>query len=238
MPQRVKRASSCPLGQTDCPLLSQVAELQAECKHLLQLTNTDPLTGLYNLRYLLTILDQELERTRRTQLPTGLIMMDIDFFKKVNDSHGHIAGDRALQWVSGLLKENVRRIDTVCRYGGEEFAIILPGAHLHATAVLAERLRKLISGAPVDLGAISIPLTASFGVVVYQGDRDIAVRVFLDEADRMLLQAKAKGRNQVFGETEEARRSLAGVTSEERAALFTSRDAESRAKSAGRPRGT
>jgi two-component system cell cycle response regulator len=232
MRQKANPGGSCPLGQDDCPLRGEVEELQAECKRLLELTITDPLTGLYNFRYLLAILDQEMERTRRTKLPTGLIMIDIDNFKRINDTHGHYVGDRALQWASRLLKENVRRIDTPCRYGGEEFAVILPATHLSHSGRLAERLRKLIAGTRMDLGPLSLSLTASFGVVTYQGDTNTTVRMFLDAADRMLLQAKARGRDQVCCELEDQRKSLAEVTSEERAALFTSEDFENARKSA------
>ena len=125
---------ACPLGHQGCPLVAEVERLRAECRRLAELSHTDPLTGVYNYRHLIFSLGQEMERTRRTGLPTALIMMDLDHFKRVNDRYGHPAGDAALCWVCQLWGRNVRRLDILCRYGGEEFALVLPGSRLTAAA--------------------------------------------------------------------------------------------------------
>ena len=118
-------APICPVGETDCPLVAEVSELRHNLVELSNLVRTDTLTGLANYRYFVQELGQEIERTQRSMQPTSLIMLDIDFFKKVNDQWGHEVGNQALKHLAQLLRQAVRRLDTPCRYGGEEFAIIL-----------------------------------------------------------------------------------------------------------------
>lgn len=210
----------CPVGNDECRLLDEVLRLRKECNRLEELAVTDSLTGLYNHRYLLSALDREMERTRRTSLPTGLIMIDLDHFKTVNDSYGHQAGDMTLQWASGLFRENVRRVDVPCRYGGEEFSIVLPATAVWQAVNLAERLRVLLQETPVEINDRSIRVTASFGVVAYKGEMEATALSFLDRADQMLLKAKTSGRNLVCSEPLEVMPVDTQVTTEERSELF------------------
>ena len=121
-------------GANGCPTLKQLSLeeeiefLRERCRKLEELSFVDALTGLYNFRYMQRALEIEMERTRRTKLPTGLVMIDLDHFKNVNTLYGHECGNAVLAEFGKVLKESVRVIDVPCRYGGEEFALILPGA--------------------------------------------------------------------------------------------------------------
>jgi diguanylate cyclase (GGDEF)-like protein len=187
----------CPAGTEDCPVLSELRRLQEECRRLQELSQTDPLTGLYNRRHLMTALDQEMERTRRSGLPTSLIMLDLDHFKRLNDAFGHGFGDTVLRRVAVILKENIRKLDIPCRYGGEEFVLVIPGARLPQAVQLAFRLRDLLPRAGEEISGRQALLTASFGVEAMTARSDLSPEAFLHQADRWLFQAKARGRNTV-----------------------------------------
>jgi diguanylate cyclase (GGDEF)-like protein len=165
-------------------------------------------------------LDQEMERTRRTGLPTSLIMIDLDYFKRINDSYGHPAGDEALKWTSRVWRKTLRRIDIPCRYGGEEFVIILPGTRLQAALRAAKRLQTALIHSPVVLQGRKAPLTASFGVDTYTTLEELTVRSFLKRTDGYLLEAKVKGRNQICSQKPVTGKQTPEVTMDERAALF------------------
>jgi diguanylate cyclase (GGDEF)-like protein len=211
---------SCPLGYSECPVLQEVQALRDECDRLTELSITDPLTGYFNYRFMLQALDQEMERSRRTGLPTGLIMVDLDRFKDVNDTYGHMIGDAALQWACKVWKENIRRIDIPCRYGGEEFTVILPGTDLPQATLLAERLRNVLADSPLQVDGYVLGLTASFGVSAFRGQNGATPQRVLDCADHMLIRAKAQGRNRVCSDLQPKRKSATEVTSDERSALF------------------
>jgi diguanylate cyclase (GGDEF)-like protein len=189
--------SACPAGLEICPVFAEFLHLQEECRRLRELSQTDPLTGLYNRRYLMDALDREMERTRRTGLPTSLIMLDLDYFKRVNDHHGHHFGDAALCLVAALLKKNIRKLDIPCRYGGEEFSLVLPGTRLPQAVQLALRLKDLIANSWEDIPGWEERLTASFGVDSMTAQGDLSPEAFLQQADRWLFLAKARGRNTV-----------------------------------------
>ncbi len=216
---------TCPLGVQDCPVRSTVEELQEECRRLTELSHTDPLTGLFNLRYLREAMDQEMERTRRTGLATGLIMIDLDHFKLVNDIHGHQCGNEALRWTARTLRRNIRRLDIPCRYGGEEFAIVLPATRLPHAIRLAERLRLAVMDSPLHYEGIWVPLRASFGVDIYRPREpgSVTVEDFIRRTDEFLLQAKTLGRNRVCCRQGDGSRPATETTAQERAALFITR---------------
>lgn len=207
---------ACPLHGELCPLAAEVLRLQDECRRLLELSRTDSLTGLFNWRHLVSELDREMERTRRSGLPTGLIMFDLDHFKRVNDSFGHHFGDAMLRWVCHIVRDNVRRLDIPCRYGGEEFAIVLPGISLPRALKLAERLRRAISQAVLKLDGQAVSVTASFGVDVYLAQETLSSAAFLKRADQYLLEAKAQGRNLIWHRDRPAPRASTAVTPDER----------------------
>ncbi len=214
----------CPLEKQGCPVVDRLQRLEEECARLQELTHVDELTGFFNYRYMLKALESELERTRRTGIPTGLIMIDLDHFKRLNDDYGHEAGNKALQWSSSLWRSRIRRIDLPCRYGGEEFSIILPGSRLTQAARAAERLRAALAVAPLRLNGDEVGLTASFGVDAYGEKEDLAVEEFIKRTDQYLLEAKAKGRNRVCYDESKVQVVSTEVMADEREALVGGAD--------------
>jgi len=216
----------CPSTNQECPVFDEVRRLREECKRLQELTQVDTLTGLFNFRYLMVALEGEMERTRRTDLSTGLIMSDLDHFKRINDTHGHECGNEALQWIGKIWHEKLRRIDMACRYGGEEFVVILPGTRLPQAIRAAERLRFALENSPVKLNGKLVRLTASFGVDAYRGRKKLTVETFIKQADHFLLEAKARGRNRVCYDENKLTEAVEGLTLDEREALFATRRPE------------
>lgn len=157
----------------------------------------DELTGLYNRRFFERSLAYELERFRRYTHPIGVLLFDIDFFKKVNDLYGHGVGDMTLRVVSDVAKQTVRTADLIARHGGEEFAALLPETNLEGAAVTAERLRNAVEAACVEAGKTTVRVTVSVGVGAVEGvctkDADEIMRL----VDAALYRAKEFGRNRV-----------------------------------------
>jgi len=157
----------------------------------------DPLTGLYNRRYLDETIPYELEHWLHQNQLVGVIMLDIDHFKQFNDTYGHEAGDHLLQAIGTFLQQNIRRNDIACRYGGEEFTLILPGTTLEDARKRAEQIRRGIPAVTVQYeGHILGSITASFGIAVFPHHSKTVAGV-LKAADRALYQAKSQGRNRV-----------------------------------------
>lgn len=178
--------------------LTDVELLRRQVKYLRTLVHTDELTGLSNLRHFNETLGLELERTRRTSQPTCLILMDLDNFKEVNDNYGHEVGNSVLGHLSDLMRRAIRRLDTPCRFGGDEFAIILPGTGLDQGIALAERLRTLIRNSPFEMGSIRLEIGASMGVGVYEAERgDLSESEFIEGVDRLLYQSKRNDRGRI-----------------------------------------
>ncbi len=185
------------------PLLCRKLEtdaLRADFDSHLSLAVTDPLTGVYNRRYAQSYLDRIAREARDTGQSFALMALDLDRFKSVNDTYGHLVGDEVLVEVARRLRENVREIDLLARIGGEEFIIALPATTTAQAAHAAERLRQVISEVPVQSPpsrGISIPVTMSIGVAI--GDQLVGdVNALLERADRALYASKAEGgRNQV-----------------------------------------
>lgn len=174
--------------------ITEMKHLEADLR---EMAATDMLTGLPNRRHFLTQLDQEMARvSRANDHCASVLMIDIDFFKHVNDSFGHTTGDSALRHLAGLMRQELRKIDTLGRLGGEEFGIILPNADLPAAEIFAERLRKVVAESPVAHLNHAIPLTISIGVTEIKAN-DTSADDTLMRADRALYRAKELGRNQV-----------------------------------------
>ncbi|WP_430461439.1 GGDEF domain-containing protein [Thalassolituus sp. LLYu03] len=185
-----KSRPACPVGESVCPVIDEVMRLR-------ELVITDPLTGLYNLRYFLTALDQELERTERTHIATAVMMIDLDHFKSINDTWGHQAGDEVLRQTARIIRDSTRRLDIQCRYGGEEFVVILPSTERRLAVQVAERLRENIEFTPVVAMGREIHVTASIGIAFHSADHPCDATGLIAKADELLYEAKHKGRNQV-----------------------------------------
>src|SRR5579872_801330 len=160
------------------------------------LATKDPLTGLWNRRSIHQILKDELARAAQSERTTGVLLIDLDFFKKVNDTHGHLAGDFVLQETSRRLQKALRTYDAVGRYGGEEFLIVVPGANESEACELAERLRSAIERKPVRVGENQIQITLSVGVAIAPVHEQAPTTV-LELADAALYDAKRFGRNRI-----------------------------------------
>jgi len=214
-------ANGCPTLK-QCSLAEEIELLRERCRKLEELSFVDALTGLYNFRYMQRSLAMEMERTRRTKLPTGLVMIDLDHFKNVNTLYGHECGNAVLAQFGKVLKESVRVIDVPCRYGGEEFALILPSAAVREAVAIAQRLQEITRRNAVTFGTETVRITASFGVAVFRFTDECTVGAFLNRADRLLYEAKNLGRDRLCAEEPGPVFMADEVTVDEKAALFSS----------------
>lgn len=206
-----------PTNSLPDPADSPTIYLQSIIDKLCELSLTDPLTGLANRRQFRDVLSREIDVVARSGESALLLMLDIDHFKKINDSYGHPAGDRVLQAVAKCLATCVRPMDTVARYGGEEFAVILPSCSVSFGKIVAERIRKTV-------GALSIPVTPllNLQVTISIGGAYApewvrsTTALWTDRADIQLYRAKAGGRNRVCLEEQQ----MIAVSAEEKNLLF------------------
>jgi diguanylate cyclase (GGDEF)-like protein len=181
---------------TSCFTLTWSANQKLAEKLAIQAT-IDPLTQVFNRRAMEDFAYKEICCAQRNKLPLAVILMDIDLFKKVNDTHGHQVGDDVLQEFSLRLKNSLRQYDTLARYGGEEFVLLLPNTTAEIAITIAEKLRKTIAKPVFHIKkALSLSVTASFGVASIQGDK-INWQQLVSMADNAMYHAKARGRNRV-----------------------------------------
>jgi diguanylate cyclase len=173
--------------------LGEIESLQAQ---LQEQATRDPLTGLFNRRFLDTIVGRELARCEREALHMTVMMIDVDHFKKVNDTYGHPGGDEVLKRLAALLLGKVRVIDVACRYGGEEFLLLLPSMPSEIAMVRAEQWREAFAKEVVSLGALRMQATISIGVATYPEHGD-TLSALTRSADLALYRAKKEGRNRV-----------------------------------------
>ena len=157
----------------------------------------DTLTNLHNRRYFDERIGAETQKSFLSGTPLSLVMVDIDHFKKINDTFGHTEGDKVLCKIASLLKNSVRKDDTVARYGGEEFIMVLPGAKLEVTSVIAERIRRLVETTLFEVGHDQIRLTISLGISNLPAHRARSKEDLIKMADHALYNAKRGGRNRV-----------------------------------------
>lgn len=185
-------------------------ELVASNERLSLLSITDGLTRLYNHRHFQEELARMFEESLRYDRPLSLALIDIDFFKKVNDTWGHGAGDEVLKRVSSIFANQTRSADMAARYGGEEFAVIMPETDLEHAIQFAEGIRKTIEDTAIETEEATLRVTVSIGIACYPHTQVQTPRQLVESADRALYRAKRGGRNQVKAER---RRSLARTTS-------------------------
>ena len=171
-------------------------QLRISVQTSLEMAVTDALTGLYNRRYMDTQLGQMAAHSVNRGKPMSVLAIDVDFFKPVNDTHGHDAGDRVLQELAARMRASVRNIDMVCRTGGEEFIAVLPATDLRVAEKIAERMRKAISARPFNAAAVPINITVSIGIAAIEGP-DGNIEELLKRADQALYRAKRDGRNRI-----------------------------------------
>jgi diguanylate cyclase (GGDEF)-like protein len=157
---------------------------------------TDTLTGLYNRRHFMELAQNPLEKSKRFDRACYAMILDLDFFKKVNDTYGHLAGDEVLVNAANVMKSTLRSYDLLCRYGGEEFVVLVTDTSKEAALHLAERIRESIAATPCIYNCIKIPLTVSIGVAATFPD--CTIESLIDKADKALYKAKEAGRNRVI----------------------------------------
>ncbi len=188
--------SSLRQGQAQ---ISQAHEALIEKnRELHQLSITDGLTGLFNRKHLMDLFDMEFIRAQRYQTPFSVLIADLDHFKTINDTHGHLAGDSVLRRIADTLGQSIRECDHVGRYGGEEFLIILPDTRVDGAMQMGERIRQIVSEVSFYNDGEAFSMTLSVGVATCsQADSDL--EAILSRADEALYRAKANGRNQVIG---------------------------------------
>ena len=170
-------------------------ELKAANARLEEASRTDSLTGLLNRRGFLEKGEEEIERSRRSRKPFCVVMADADHFKRINDLHGHAAGDVALQLLGDLLRGSLRAQDLVARWGGEEFVLLLPETDVHGATRVAESIRRSVALLPLLVGQFEVPVTLSFGLAEHRPERGLEVTIA--HADAALYRAKAEGRDRV-----------------------------------------
>jgi two-component system, cell cycle response regulator len=171
---------------------------RAENRRLEALATTDPLTRVLNRRALLDRLNTEVDRARRYESALTLLLLDLDHFKQINDTAGHLAGDTVLRQIGELLEEAIRKVDIVARYGGEEFVVLLPETLSDGAVAFAERLRERIAAQSFDVGAgRAVNLTVSIGIATFPSPLVASTEDLFARADEALYRAKSAGRNQV-----------------------------------------
>ena len=172
--------------------------LRDNVQYSMELAITDPLTGLFNRRYMESHVGTLIDRSAARGKSLSLLILDVDYFKSINDSFGHDAGDDVLREFAERLKASIRGIDLACRYGGEEFVVVMPDTDLGIAAMVAERIRRRIAGEPfpIEAGKRTIEVTISVGIAARMGAQD-NVALMLKRADEALYRAKRDGRNRV-----------------------------------------
>jgi diguanylate cyclase (GGDEF)-like protein len=201
-------------------LLGRLAALERENRQLRSLSLSDDLTGLYNKRFFSIQLEIEMARAQRTGLPCCLLMIDFDNFKEINDRLGHDEGDRFLIQMGGLIREKLRPTDFVCRYGGDEFAVIMPATSLLDGIGIAKRLQEFTAHFTWKM---ALRVSASFGMAAFEPSNPLNAEEFFKQADNELYKAKKAGKNRISHPAQASAqvRQREEVARSEREALFS-----------------
>lgn len=196
---------------------SPTAYVQGVIDGLCELSLKDPLTGVANRRHFRAVLEREIDVVARSGEPALLLMVDIDHFKKINDTHGHVAGDQVLQAVAKCLAGCIRPMDTVARYGGEEFAVVLPNCMVSVGQAVAERIRQTVESLTITVGTLaSVRATISIGGAYAPEWVRSTAALWIERADGLLYRAKSEGRNRVCIDHQQ----VLAVSAEEKNLLF------------------
>ena len=207
-----------PLSENSMETLEALKQVVDENRELRALSVTDTLTGLFNRRFFRDRLSVEMQRVRRSEKPCSLIMLDLDKFKPVNDTHGHQAGDELLRAVADIIRNNIRSVDMPVRYGGDEMAVILPDTSLIAAHKIAERIRNELEKDPKTA---QYKVTASLGLATHHHWDSEEMDGLIRRADQALYTAKSQGGNTVwFLEIDRDKEKPTEVTVSERDSLF------------------
>jgi len=210
----------CPIGDNDCRWLDEIEKLRQQVLDLSDLVSTDALTGVYNFRYFRNVLQAEMDRSKRSGIPTTLVMADLDHFKNINDNHGHETGNQALKHVAEIIKREIRTTDSVCRYGGGVFAMIFPETHLNLAVKVADRIREMIAFTALVHDQGEINLTVSMGASVYMRTSILDIELFVDSVDKYMYEAKQSGRNCICHIDYADLRKVTEIGTDESAMLF------------------
>jgi two-component system cell cycle response regulator len=198
---QIFQAAKAELSKLSTEMVDTLLAQKNEIKMLKQQVACDGMTHLINHQHFLELLSQEVSRAQRYKRPLSLIMADIDFFKAINDDFGHLAGDRVIKAAAGCLQQEIRESDHAARYGGEEYAIILPDTQIQGATIVAERIRKTVDSLRIKYEDNLIHFTMSLGIASFQTEERTTSDELIKRADSALFQAKKQGRNQccVFG---------------------------------------
>lgn len=223
MPSNIIAFSELCDSGSPCRYRDLVNELHQQIETLKDQAQTDALTGLYNYRFFAEALPREMERSQRSFQPVCMILIDVDHFKKLNDQWGHEIGNQVLIHLADIIRKTIRKLDIPCRYGGEEFAVILPNTDLRHSISVAKRIRETIEQSTLTLSTNSISITASLGVDEYRPHHNDSTESFVERVDTWLYQAKHAGRNNVtHPPLINVQLINTHVTSDEKDALFNS----------------
>jgi len=188
------------LEQRMLTLQRENLDLIVKNRALSEVSTRDTLTGLYNRWYVIDKIDSEINRSQRHGSPMSVLMLDLDHFKRINDTYGHAVGDQVLQWVGKTLKESCRVYDVPGRYGGEEFCIMLPETKVGNTSAVADRIRAKMETTMLRIGDVTLNITASIGIAGVDSasaEGLLSPAALIDRADRALYSAKHLGRNRI-----------------------------------------
>ena len=225
-----------PVGKGEVGYLTEVFNgmvdrLREGRQQLEELLVTDPLTGISNRRHLMETMKNEARRSHRSKNSFAILMVDVDHFKKFNDTHGHVAGDEALKAVAKVLQTGTREVDHVARFGGEEFLVVLPDTDIAGAVRAAERIREVLAKRSVAVGKRSLKLTVSTGVAEFPMDGD-SPEALIVSADAALYQAKRSGRDRVV--RARRRRSTTAATAPRKAPKKASRKISTSSNTSGK----